>query len=178
MPPCSGAVHLRRATEDDASAMARIQDRASRSALRGLLPDELLADTVEETHQRAWRREIEMLPAELRPSVADVDGRLVGFIGATPSDEVPGDLPGEEGSELTVYVDPECWGQGIGRRLVEHQVRLLRHLGRTRLSTWVMVGDSRAGGFCAALGWHADGAVRTRQAGTHTLDEVRYRAGR
>jgi GNAT superfamily N-acetyltransferase len=178
MPPCSGAVHLRRATENDAPAMAQIQVRASRSAFKGLLPDDLLVAVADADHERAWRREIAMLPEELRPSVADIDGRLVGFIGATPSDESPGDPPHEHGSELNVFVDPECWAQGIARRLVEHQVRLLRRLGRTDVSTWILVGDARAQAFCEAMGWHADGTRRPRRLGTATADEVRYRAAR
>jgi GNAT superfamily N-acetyltransferase len=178
MPPSSDAVHLRRATEADAPDMARVQMRASRSALHGLLPDEALADTVAATHERAWRREIEMLPPELRPSIADVDGRMVGFIGGTPSDVQPGDLPGEDGSELTVYVDPGWWGHGIARRLVEHQVLLLKRMGRTTFMSWIMVGDAGARAFCEAMGWRADGARRARQVGSHVLEEVRYRAGR
>jgi GNAT superfamily N-acetyltransferase len=158
--------------------MAQIQVRASRSAFKSLLSDDLLVGVADADHERAWRREIAMLPEELRPSVADVDGRLVGFIGAVPSDESPGEPPDEGGSELTVFVDPECWAQGIARRLVEHQVRLLRRLGRTHVSTWIMVGDARARAFCEAMGWHADGTRRTRPLGTATVEEVRYRAAR
>src|SRR3970040_2906225 len=62
MPSCTGAVHLRRATEADAAAMARIQVCASRVAYRRLLPDELLAAMTEAGRERAWRREILLLP--------------------------------------------------------------------------------------------------------------------
>jgi len=175
MAPCSGAVHLRRATEDDAPALARIQVLASRAAFAGLLPDELLADVVEADHERAWRREIALLPEELRPTVADIEGRPVGFIGATPGDVAP--EGGRDGStELTVFVDPECWSHGIARRLVEHQIRLLHRLGRTDLSTWIMPDDARARAFCEAIGWHADGTRRTRKMGAASAEEERYRA--
>jgi GNAT superfamily N-acetyltransferase len=171
MPPCEGALHLRRATEADAAAMARIQVRASRAAYRGLLPDELLAAMTEDERERAWRREIAMLPEELRPSVAEVAGGIVGFVGALPSE----DPDARRDSELTVSVDPDCWAHGVGRKLVEHQVRLLRHLGREEATTWVMVEDRPARHFSEALGWRPDGTRRTRRIGHWSTDEVRYR---
>lgn len=171
MPPCTGAVHLRRATEADAAAMARIQVRASRAAYRGLLPDELLAAMTEAERERAWRREIPLLPEEVRPTVAEVEGRIVGFIGALPS----ADSDARRDSELTVSVDPDCWAHGVGRKLVEHQVRLLRHLGREEATTWVMADDRPARDFSEALGWKPDGSRRMRTIGHWSTEEVRYR---
>lgn len=171
MAGCDGAVHLRRATESDAAAMAAIAVRASRTAYRGVLPDDLLAAMTDSGRERAWRREIGLLPEELRPSVAEVDGRVVGFIGALPGEESEADRD----AVLTVSVDPDCWARGVGRRLVEHQVRLLRRLGREEATTWVLVGDRGARDFSEALGWRPDGARRTRTIGRTSTEEMRYR---
>ncbi|MFI5254510.1 MAG: GNAT family N-acetyltransferase [Candidatus Limnocylindrales bacterium] len=175
MPPCRGAVHLRRATEDDAPALARIEARAMRAAFADVFPGRIPELTGVADHERAWRRELAMLPEALRPSVADIDGRPVGFIAATPS-EAARSAGTPESVELTVFVDPDCWAQGIARRLVEHEIRLLRRIGRADMSTWIVVGDARARAFCEALGWRPDGTRRTRPLGAASAEEERYRA--
>lgn len=175
MPPYSGAVHLRRVTEDDAPALARIETRAMRTAFADAFPGRILGLAGVAEHERAWRREVAMLPEALRPSVADIDGRLVGFIAATPS-EMDRPAGTAESVELTVFVDPDCWAQGIARRLVEHETRLLRRSGRVDMSIWIVVGDARARAFCEALAWRPDGTHRTRPLGPTSAEEERYRA--
>ena len=103
MAPCGGPVHLRPAEEPDATPMASLQVRATRRALDGLVPAKILQDVSEAERERAWRREIAVLPTGLRPTVAEVDGRVVGFMGALPS----ADATITEGdAEVTVFVDP------------------------------------------------------------------------
>ncbi|HVQ22059.1 MAG TPA: GNAT family N-acetyltransferase, partial [Candidatus Saccharimonadia bacterium] len=61
--------------------MASLQVRATQRALDGLVPTALLDGISEAERERAWRREIAVLPTDLRPTVAEVDGRVVGFMG-------------------------------------------------------------------------------------------------
>ena len=86
MAPCAGGpVHLRPAEERDAPAMASIQVRATQRALHSLVPDDILKNLSEGEREHAWRREIAVLPPDLRPTVAEVDQRVIGFMGALPS---------------------------------------------------------------------------------------------
>src|SRR3970040_1957191 len=145
--------------------MARTQVGAPRVAYRGLLPDELLAAMTEAERERAWRREILLLPEEVRPTVAEGEGRIVGFIVALHS----ANSNSRRDSELTVSVDPDCWAHGVGRKLVDHQVRLLRHLGREEATTWVMADDRPARDFSEALGgWPAASRRRALGRGTRS----------
>ncbi len=173
MAPCGGPVHLRPAEEHDATPMASLQVRATRRALDGLVPATVLASVSEAERERAWRREIAVLPTGLRPTVAEVDGRVVGFMGALPSADAS---IAEGDAEVTVFVDPDCWQHGIGRMLVDHEIRILRHHGRQAVATWVLEDDHRARDFAEAMGWHADGARRDRRLGATTLHELRCRA--
>lgn len=174
MTPCAGGpVHLRPAEERDAAAMASVHVRATQKALHSLVPDDILKNLSEAEREHAWRREIAVLPPDLRPTVAEVDGRVVGFIGALPS----ADTTITEGdAEVTVFVDPDCWKHGVGRMLVDHEVRILRHHGREAIATWVMEEDHRARDFAEAMGWHDDGSRRDRRMGSVTLHELRCRA--
>lgn len=174
MAPCAGGpVHLRPAEERDASAMASIQVRATRCALQSLVPDDTLKNLSEAERERAWRREIAVLPPDLRPTVAELDARVIGFMGALPSVDT---TIGEGDAEVTVFVDPDCWKHGVGRMLVDHEVRILRHHGRQAIATWVMEDDHRARDFAEAMGWREDGARRDRRMGAVTLHELRCRA--
>jgi GNAT superfamily N-acetyltransferase len=83
---------------------------------------------------------------------------------------------GEGDAEVTVFVDPDCWKHGVGRMLVDHEVRILRHHGREAIATWVLEDDHRALDFAEAMGWHMDGNRRDRHIGALTLHEVRCRA--
>lgn len=173
MTPCGGPVHLRPAEERDAGAMASVQVRATRRSLHGLVGEDVLKDLSEDERARAWRREIAILPPDERPTVAEVDGRVIGFMGALPSADVPST---EGAAEVIVFVDPDCWQHGVGRMLVDHEVRIQRHHGRQAIATWVAEGDRRARDFAAAMGWHADGARRERHLGPAVLQELRCRA--
>ena len=174
MAPCGGGpVHLRSAEERDAAAMSEVQVRATRRALHSLVPDDILTNLSQAEREHAWRREIALLPPDLRPTVAEVDGRVVGFMGALPSAD---STISEGDAEVTVFVDPDCWKHGVGRMLVDHEVRILRHHGRAAIATWVMEDDHRARDFAEAMGWHEDGARRERRLGSVTLHELRCRA--
>jgi len=153
--------------------MATIQVRAMRRALGGLVPEDSLKNLSETERERAWRREIAVLPSTLRPTVAEVDDRVLGFMGALPSGDA---TIGEGDAEVTVYVDPDCWKHGVGRMLVDHEVRILRHLGREAISTWVIEDDRRARAFAQAMGRHENGSRRDRSLGTISWREVRCRA--
>jgi GNAT superfamily N-acetyltransferase len=77
-----------------------------------------------------------------------------------------------EGSSATfdlgrLYVDPDRWEAGIGRRLLEHMERVVRRRGGTRIELGVMAENDRAIGFYEADGYdriHAfdDGRIDAR----------------
>jgi ribosomal protein S18 acetylase RimI-like enzyme len=94
---------LRRATLDDADALADIL----RSAMRGAMPTLPELHTPEE--DRRFLREI-VLPNE-EVWVAERDGRVVGFTA----------LGSREGADFLqhIYVAPEHQGRGVGSELLE-----------------------------------------------------------
>src|SRR4051794_28951321 len=69
--------------------------------------------------------------------VAESDGAILGFAAVLPRDD--GDV------ELdSLFVEPEAWGQGIGRALVEHCADAARAGGAPGLQ---VVGNFHAEGF-------------------------------
>ena len=89
---------LRRATADDAAAVADVWLRSYKAALPGVRQ----AHTDDEV--RGWFRDV-VVP-EHETWVADADGRVVGLLVLSP-----GDLD-------QLYLDPDWRGRGLGDRLV------------------------------------------------------------
>src|SRR6478736_903344 len=60
-----------------------------------------------------------------------------------------------------IYVDPQHWGQGVGRLLMTAARDRLRGDGAREALLWVFAGNDRARRFYEIDGWRADGlAVR------------------
>ena len=94
------------------------------------------------------------LPAEQlalgQVHVAEQAGRPVGFAAVVIS---------EEAAELDgLFVEPDSWGQGIGRALAEHATHLARRKG---LSLSVVAGPT-ATGFYERCGFSFEGEATTR----------------
>jgi RimJ/RimL family protein N-acetyltransferase len=88
----------------------------------------------------------------------DDGGRLLGYsIFGTNRDEDP--QPGT-GEIRTFFVDPDTWGQGVGKRLIAATLDGLRELGYQRAMLWSFDGNERANRFYERHGFRRDGAER------------------
>ncbi|WP_224242180.1 GNAT family N-acetyltransferase [Hyalangium gracile] len=137
-----------------------------RIALRTARPDERLA--LEDVQRRAslagddYREAllahpeaIELPRAQLEAgqvTVAEADGRVLGFSVVLPREDGGAELDG-------LFVEPEAWGQGIGRQLVEHAVSRSRETGVRALH---VIASPRAEGFYARCGFERIGETPTR----------------
>ncbi|MFB6087587.1 MAG: GNAT family N-acetyltransferase [Haloarculaceae archaeon] len=77
-----------------------------------------------------------------------VDGTadVVGYVFVTRGE-------GETYSLAHIYVDPERWGEGIGRQLLDHVETRVRERGGEHVSLGVMVENERARRFYEAAGY-------------------------
>ncbi len=153
----------------DAAAIARVHVDSWRVAYRDHLPAELLASLSVEQRQAGWE---ELLGNPESPTlVAELDGEVVGFAGVGPSRD-------EQGvAELyAIYLDPQRYGTGVGRALMDAALARLRELGYGEATLWVLDGNERAERFYRIAGWRKDeGALKTEDWRGTTIREVRYR---
>jgi GNAT superfamily N-acetyltransferase len=85
--------------------------------------------------------------------VAELDGRLAGFSVLLPPESAGGD------AELDgLFVEPQAWGRGVGRALLEAAADRAGGLGAGGLH---VVANPRAVGFYAACGFVAAGEAQT-----------------
>jgi ribosomal protein S18 acetylase RimI-like enzyme len=163
-------VTVRPAAPPDAPAMGRVHVRAWRAAYRGHMPDAYLDGLRPEDRAAYWDR---ALRREDRPGVvlvAEAAGAVVGFAAAGPSPDPEG-----AGELFAINVDPDHWGTGAGRALLETAQAELARMGFAETVLWVLPANARARRFYERAGWVADGTERTVDALGVTVPEVRYR---
>lgn len=163
-------MNLRPAVPDDAMAVARVHVRAWQVAYKGIMPDEYLQGLRPE--DRAQRYDFAGLdPTRPRTLVAVEADAILGFATIAPARD-EGAIG--QGELCAIYVEPECWGRGVGRALVSAARSDLRDLGFRQAILWVVAGNARAQRFYEADGWTRDGSHRPRQIWSVTVDTVRY----
>jgi GNAT superfamily N-acetyltransferase len=162
---------LRTAQPADAAAVAAIHVRSWQAGYRGLLPDEYL-DALRPEDRAGHYTFDDPDPLQPATSVALEGGAICGFATTGPSRV---DDRGETGELLALYVDPDRWGLGIGRALLQEARARLARAGFEQATLWVLVGNRRAERFYRIDGWAPDGSRRQNEAWGLTVDEIGYR---
>jgi GNAT superfamily N-acetyltransferase len=158
---------LRRATLDDAGALATIFAEAARAAWEHIAGAEALAALGDDP--APWR---ERLAAQVPPAatwVAELADEVVGFAMIRPGPEAG------EGELDLLYTRPSAWGAGAGRALLTRAESELRAAGFAEATLWTEERNHRPLRVYAAAGWRPDGAARERTWRGAPLRELRLR---
>jgi GNAT superfamily N-acetyltransferase len=97
---------------------------------------------------------------------------VVAFSAVGPARDAAAETTGEL---YALYADPDHWGTGAGRALVEAARAALAGLGFSDALLWVLDGNERAARFYEADGWRPDGARKPLERGGRGAYVVRYR---
>lgn len=165
--------NIRTATPDDGAFIAETHVGSWKVAYRGQLPDALLERLSVERRTQLWG---ETWWQQSGPKhdllVYEADG-ILGFAALSPSRD--DDADDSIGEVQAIYVDPDAWGVGVGRCLMEAAVASLRSAGFREATLWVLASNDRARRFYEKAGWHFDGTERVDHIGDVEVVEVRYR---
>jgi RimJ/RimL family protein N-acetyltransferase len=166
---------IRPATLDDVAAIASIHVQSWQGAYRGMMPQEHLDQLDVVRRERRWTRALTSTdPSESAPLVAIADEQAVGFASIGPTRDPDAD-PARTGEVRAIYLLPQAWGQGFGRRLMTAALAQLADLGYQAATLWVLKENARARRFYEAAGFTADGAEQTEDIAGSPIAEVRYR---
>ncbi|MDG4820994.1 GNAT family N-acetyltransferase [Asanoa sp. WMMD1127] len=162
------SLRLAQATDIDAigalhydSRIAAYRDFVPIAGLRGLAPESLAA----------WWRERFAYEAEThRLTVAESDGRLVGFSYVGPEEEHEAGV----GQLYAIHLDPAAQGRGFGRRLMSDALATIDRNGWRRAVLWVLEGNAHARRFYERGGWRPDGREREELMGAAPTRQLRY----
>lgn len=163
---------IRQAKTEDAQAIAEIHVTSWQAAYEGLLPDEFLQNLSIERRLQMWQQILE--GAQSFTWVAEVDGRLLGFVNCGPSRDKDAD-PQIVGEIYAIYLLPDAWGQGFGRALCSQALQSLQNAHYQEVMLWVLQDNEGAIYFYERAGFSADGGEKTEHWDDVTLKEVRMR---
>jgi L-amino acid N-acyltransferase YncA len=119
-----------------------------------------------------WHRAVSRPPDRRRVIVAERDGTIVGFAAMGPVRDVAN--AEDEGELYSINVDPDHWGAGVGRTLIDSVHRELAALAFTDAVLWVHPENQRARRFYDRAGWMCDDVAREAEFLGLVVPEVRY----
>ena len=166
----TATVRIRRATSEDARAVAEVHVGSWRHAYRGMLPDAYLDRLSIDDREAMWRDALADDPTDV--FVAEDGERVVGFASLGPSRDA--DASEDVGEILTIYVEPSAMGAGVGRELLRATIQALRDRTYRRATLWVLEANERARRFYEKAGWTWDGSVDRHDFDCANEPVVRY----
>jgi ribosomal protein S18 acetylase RimI-like enzyme len=143
----SSDVILRRATEDDAQAIAAVFDAAVRAGwtFLGAVAAEPMFT------QEDWDRLVaDHAPPNVLFLATDEERRALGFTAVHP----------EDGEMFLLFVHPDHAGRGVGRMLLSAAHEALRAAGCAEAFLFVHEQNERAIAVYTSAGYRPDGSVR------------------
>jgi len=163
-------MNLRRATADDAPALARVHVDSWQVAYRGIVPDSHLERFTYEWRERVFRKALSDHSEESYLLQDDDQPVAILTIGASRDADLDVQAVGELWG---IYITPKYWRRGIGTTLVHEAERMLHARGYTAVVLWVLADNSDARRFYEKMGYAADGVSKTVTLG-QPLTAVRY----
>jgi GNAT superfamily N-acetyltransferase len=161
---------IRPLTDADIDPVAALHVRTWQAGYAGIIPADFLAAL--DPAVFAERRRSGTRPPGAATLVAVDDGVIIGFASFGP------DRSGEPGTaELyALYVEPDRWGTGAGRALMQAAREALTRDGLATMRLWVLEDNHRARRFYERAGLTPDGGrdVFTPRGTTVELAEIRY----
>ncbi len=139
---------IRKATIEDAAAIAAVQVRTWHAAYAGLLPQEHLDRRTVAMRTAQWNDRLGAGGEEAFVA-CDADGKVCAFASGRASSEP---VDGYDGEICTLYVLPEAQGQGLGKELLRTVGAALRAKGLQAAWLRVLSDNAPARRFYEKLG--------------------------
>lgn len=124
---------VRDATLDDSAEIARVQVDMWRTTYRGIVPQSFLDEMDYDVRAESWRNQL--ATASSRICVAEVDGRICGFVSGGPLREPLSDFDGEI---YAIYLAVDAQRRGWGRAMMYQLAGKLLHDGLKSAVVWVL----------------------------------------
>lgn len=139
------AVEIRSARLPDVEGVRAVANEAWRATHAPIIGTDAVESFLDEHYDaETFRSNVE--DDDTIFDVAAVDD-IVGFVTARPAAD------GTTFALGRIYVTPDYWGDGIGRRLLDHTERTVRRRAGTRIELGVMAENDRAVSFYESAGY-------------------------
>jgi GNAT superfamily N-acetyltransferase len=151
---------VRLATPADLDAIVAIHVAGFRAGNAPHLPPEAAGRMTAERSESGWREVLDSPAPQAVVLVGEsqADGKVAAVAGAGTSRDA--DSGADTGEVYALYVEPKCWGLGLGAALDSAAREHLATHGFSEAILWVLEGNERARRFYEREGWQADGERR------------------
>lgn len=165
-------MRTRRATVKDAENIAYCQMRGWQEGYKGIVSDDFLKTINLQESVERWQGNLSDMTNEKYTLVAMEKGKCLGFLSVGP----PRDSDAGFDSELwAIYIDPEYWGQGVGRKLFQRMVKDLKARDIKNTYVWCLKDNMNGRKFYKALGGvHIYGLAKKFVLEEQILEEVPF----
>jgi ribosomal protein S18 acetylase RimI-like enzyme len=159
------------ARAEDCRAIAEVHVSSWQQAYKGLLPEPYLASLSVRERETMWQSVIDNQLSHVL--LSRDSGRVLGFVAyGKPRDD---DVPARCMEILALYVHPDSWSTGVGRRLWLTALTQILSEGCTSITLWVFADNQRAIRFYERAGFHLQpGHLKQIERGGIALNELRY----
>ncbi len=173
-PTTSGGPSVRRAVRADARRIAEINVAAWQAAYDGQMPADFLRSLGVEAREIAWRSMLESDVDDRAPAwVAVAGNEVIGYLASGPARNEA--VSTSDAEVYAIYVHPQNWRSGAGRRLMATAIDEWTARGAASLILWVLEANAAASSFYDSQGWRPDGGRQEIHLGGCAVVEVRYR---
>ena len=165
------SIVIRRVLVEEADELAKCHIKCWQAAYKGIIPDDFLdkmMSNLEQTTERFIKGINESSGDEY--CCVTLDGKMVGKLGFSMCRDEDKTHAGEIHA---IYLLPEFWDKGYGRRMMEHSLEKLKEMGCHEVVIWVLEENIRARMFYEKFGFSFDGATKEIDIGK-PLTEMRY----
>ncbi|WP_010099459.1 GNAT family N-acetyltransferase [Ornithinibacillus scapharcae] len=157
---------VRKASVADARGIAKVQIDSWRTTYRNIVSDEYLNNMNDDDREKRWQT---IIPQENVYVVENENGQIVGFSGG--GIERTGNYPEYKGELYAIYLLESYQRKGLGRKLVEPVVEMLKEKGIYSMTVMVLA-DNPSRYFYEALGAKQIGIEKIEIGGENLLELV------
>ncbi|MDR2168192.1 MAG: GNAT family N-acetyltransferase [Clostridiales bacterium] len=144
---------------------------SKQAALRGIVPDDILDDLSNTVEERVESIKTGLNEARWHYYYAAFDNKMIGRLIFGENDD---ETQPKTGLIASIYLLPEFWGRGLGRKMMDFAVEKLKSMGFRKVILWVIRENARARRFYESYGFAHDGAEKEDIQGEKLLIHMRY----
>lgn len=161
------SLRIRKASEGDIKAVARVYVDAWKTTYSGLVPKDYLDRLSYENAEQKWNDFLNENESFIYIAINDA-GKIIGFASGKSSDD-----DNFDGELYSLYLLQECRGIGVGRQLVSAIALHFKEKGNTSMMVWVMEQNKSGLGFYERMEGR-EYLRRKSEFGGMVVDDVAY----
>ena len=163
---------IRPAEPKDAYEIAVVHVKTWQHAYKGQLPDDYLASLSIEQRAEMWTNILAKQEKNSHCLVAENEGVIVAWCSVGKNRD--SDMADNTGELWGIYVLPEYNARGIGSKLMQKGLSLLKEEGFAKATLWVLSTNEKSKAWYESRGWKCEGGIKTESRFGLELNEVRY----